>query len=107
MSAPPNSQLLTLDEVAAALGVSRTTVEDWVRSRSLGSFKKGKLRKVDRAELARFILANSVRSKRPDWCTEEIEGEFRRVVREIVQDVLSQAVSREGAKGAKELEEAA
>jgi excisionase family DNA binding protein len=82
--------LLTLDQVAAQLGVSKSSVEEWVRTKSLASFKVGRLRKVSCEELARFILANTVRSRRPDWMTDEIESEFLKRLRHLVDEVVEQ-----------------
>jgi len=83
-----SASMLTVDEVAAQLGVSKSSVEEWVRTKSLASFKVGRLRKVSREELARWVLANTVRSRRPEWATAEIESEFLKLLRRLVDEVV-------------------
>jgi excisionase family DNA binding protein len=77
-------QLLTIDQTAARLGVSKSTVEKWLRSKALASFKMGRLVRIDSEELARFIAVNTVKPRRPEWLTVQVEDQFWRRVREII-----------------------
>jgi excisionase family DNA binding protein len=79
-------ELLTLEQTAAALGVAKSTVEEWVSQKRLASFKVGRVRRVAREDLARFIGLHTVKARRPDWCTADVETELRRMVREIVRE---------------------
>lgn len=87
---------LTLDEVAAELGVGKTSVEEWVKTRELSSFRKGRIRRVMREDLARFVLLNTVKARRPDWLTAPVETEFRKMLRDIVQTELNAETQRRG-----------
>lgn len=83
----PTTKLFSLDEVAAEIGVHRTTVEDWVTDgdRPLGSFKKGKTRRVSLADLTAFVLGNTLKPKRPAWLTPEVERQFEARQLEMMQ----------------------
>lgn len=85
---------LTLDQVAARLGVSRATIERWVHDRGLESFKKGGVRLVSEESLTRFVLLNTVKAKRPDWCTAAVETDFRNLLRRIVDEKIEMGIWR-------------
>jgi len=79
--APTIPDLLTLDQVAAKIQIAKSTAELWVYQGDLASFKKGAVRRVSPEALARFIILNTLKPRRPDWLTAPIESEFRRQVR--------------------------
>lgn len=91
----PSTHMYTLQEVADELGVGFTTVKDWVYGTedadpALDSFNKVKGRRVSLEDLTRFVLANTVRARRPKWLTPEVESKFRGLMREMVKaEVLS------------------
>ena len=49
--------LLTVEEVARLLGLSRTRTYDLVGTGAIGSVKIGRSRRVARAEVERFVAA--------------------------------------------------
>lgn len=79
------TRLLTLDEAAERLGVSRRTVEEWVEQKALASFKKGGCRRVSEEALIKFVLLHTLNPQRPDWLTARVESEFVQKVRELVR----------------------
>lgn len=89
ISAPAIPELLTIDEVVTALNVSRTSVEEWIYAREIASFKKGRVRKVAREDLVRFVMLNTVKARRPDWLTAQLETEFRQQLAALVREVLA------------------
>lgn len=92
MDAP--AQMLSLDAVAEVLGVSKTSVEEWVRTKAIASFKKGRVRRIAREDLARFVALNTVKPRRPDWLTASVESEFRRQLRELVETLFTAEAQR-------------
>lgn len=80
-----DAQMLTLEEVAEEISVSLSSVECWVRTKALASFKKGRTRRVARAALDEFILQNTVRPRRPDWLTPALSDQLRERLREMVR----------------------
>lgn len=54
-ASPPHSEILTVDEVAVYLRVSRATVCRWCGTGKLPAFKIGKGWRVERSELDEFI----------------------------------------------------
>ena len=86
--------LLDLDAAAAALGVSKSTMEGWVRSKAISSFKHGRVRRVAREELARFVLANTIRCRRPDWLCGAVQGEFEKKIAEIAAREFGRVLAR-------------
>lgn len=90
MSTNATTELLSIDEAASSLNVSKSTVEKWVRDKDLASFKKGKNRLVSREDLTRFVLLNTVKPKRPDWLTAPVESDFRNMLRVIVKQEVEQ-----------------
>lgn len=88
MNTHPTTELLPLVHVAAELGVSLTTVQQWVKDRDLDAFRKGSNVGISREALTRFVLLNTVRAKRPDWLTAEVESEFRRQQREMIRQEI-------------------
>lgn len=83
---------LTLDEVAVRLGISKATIERWVANRDLDSFKKGGCRLVSEESLAKFVLLNTVKAKRPDWLTAAVETDFRNLLRGLIQERVDMTV---------------
>jgi hypothetical protein len=93
MNGTHTTRLLKLADVATELGVSESTVQDWVYGTKeaepvLDSFAKVKGRRVSVEDLTRFVLANTVRPHRPKWLTPEVESKFRQLLREEVRGVL-------------------
>ena len=87
----PELDLMSLHEVADEIGVSKSSVEEWVYAeQSLASFKKGKVRKVARADLVQFVLLNTVKPRRPDWLNPKLELEFRNLLRKMVKEEVAQ-----------------
>jgi excisionase family DNA binding protein len=85
MISPPSiPELMTIDEVKDALKVSKTSVEGWIYAREIASFKKGRHRKVAREDLVRFVMLNTIKARRPDWLTAQLETEFRKMLADIV-----------------------
>lgn len=76
--------LLDVTEAARLVGVAQSTMEAWVADKTVGSFKKGRSRRIAREELVRFVLVNTLRPKRPEWLTTAVESDFQKVLREIV-----------------------
>ena len=62
MSRPKLSEILTLDEVAEHLRISKKTVYKMVRFGDLPAFKAGKHWRVLRAELGKWIAQQSSQS---------------------------------------------
>lgn len=89
----PTTEMLTLDEVAEELNVAKSSVEEWVYDRSLESFTKGRLRRVSRESLTKFVLLNTMKPKRPDWLTAEIESRFTQQLRQIVASIMNEKVA--------------
>jgi excisionase family DNA binding protein len=85
MSSQATTKLLTLDEVAERLGVSRRTVEEWIENKFLASFKKGGCRRVSEEALTKFVLLHTLNPQRPDWLTVKVESDFTQKLREIVK----------------------
>lgn len=76
--------LMTIQAVADWLAVAKSTVETWIYNRDLPSFRKGGLRKINRADVVRFVMLNTIRPRRPDWLTAQAESEFKKLLAEIV-----------------------
>ena len=87
-----SAEALTLREAADAVGVSVTTLRRRIRAGDLVAYQLGEHTSpllVDRAELARWALANG----HPDPLAErtsavlspEVEAEIRRIVREEIE----------------------
>jgi len=76
--------LLTIEEAARLCGVAKSTMEVWVADQTVASFLKGRARRISREELARFVLLNTLKPKKPEWLTEEMVPNFRRLIGEIV-----------------------
>ncbi len=57
------SRLMSIPEVAAALGVSRFTVRSWLRQRRLGYYRLGRRIVIAAAEIDRFLTANRVSAR--------------------------------------------
>ncbi len=55
------AQLLTLNEAADQLKVSRATLLRWIRSGKITGVKLGRDWRIDPADLARFVEASKVR----------------------------------------------
>jgi len=90
MSSEPTTSLLTLEEAAERLGVKLRTVQEWVYGGEdsepvLDSFTKVKGRRISEEALARFVLANTLRARRPKWLTEKVESEFMQKMRQMIQ----------------------
>lgn len=81
---PDATTFLTLDQVAGRIDVAKSTVEEWVSTKQIESFKKGKVRRVSEEALTKFVLLNTVKPRRPDWLTAEIQTEFERRLETIV-----------------------
>jgi excisionase family DNA binding protein len=58
-----NSQLLTPARLAWVMGVSHSTIDEWVRRREIASFKKGKLRRFEPGAVLEFICRHTVKEK--------------------------------------------
>ena len=58
-------RLLTLQQVAAYVGLSPHTVYRYVSQRKIPHVKLGKVLKFDRAEIDRWITAHAVKVYRP------------------------------------------
>jgi excisionase family DNA binding protein len=58
----PSRRLLTVGEAALELGVSSRTVQRRIAAGALRAFKDGRLVRVDRLELARYVAAHTARS---------------------------------------------
>ena len=57
----PSRRLLTVGEAALELGVSSRTVQRRIAAGALRAFKDGRLVRVDRLELARYVAAHTAR----------------------------------------------
>lgn len=57
----PSRHLLTVGEAALELGVSSRTVQRRIAAGALRAFKDGRLVRVDRLELARYVAAHTPR----------------------------------------------
>jgi excisionase family DNA binding protein len=57
----PFRRLLTVGEAALELGVSSRTVQRRIAAGALRAFKDGRLVRVDRLELARYVAAHTAR----------------------------------------------
>ena len=62
---PIAPRLLTLQQVAAYVGLSPHTVYRYVSQRKIPHVKLGKVLKFDRAEIDRWITAHAVKVYRP------------------------------------------
>jgi excisionase family DNA binding protein len=99
MTPHATTELLSIDAAAGELGVSKTTVEKWVRDKDLASFKKGKCRLISRADLTKFVILNTVRPRRPDWLTAPVESEFVEKLKGMVrQEVNAELGARSAEK---------
>jgi excisionase family DNA binding protein len=96
MIANATTQLLTLDEVAERLHVAKSTVEEWVYAKDLGSFKKGGSRRVSEEDLTKFVLANTLNPRRPAWLTAEVESKFLEQLREVIRQEINAETQRRG-----------
>lgn len=94
MIANATTQLLTLDEAAGRLGVSRRSVEEWITNKSLASFKKGGCRRVSEEALTRFVLLHTLNPQRPDWLTCQVESEFTAKLRELIRQEFATEAQR-------------
>lgn len=93
----PTTHMLSLEEVADELGVSLSTVKEWVKKKLLASFKKGKTRRVSEQALIEFVVTNTVRPKRPDWLTASVESDFwARVAAVVKREVAVEAGKHRG-----------
>ena len=92
----PTTHLLTLDDVAAETGVVRRTVEEWIHAKDLGSFKKGGCRRVSLEHLTKFVLLHTFNPRRPEWLTAQVEGDFQKRLREMVQAEFNAEAQRRG-----------
>jgi excisionase family DNA binding protein len=61
----PFRRLLTVGEAAIELGVSARTVQRRIAAGALRAFKDGRLVRVDRLELARYVAAHTARPGPP------------------------------------------
>jgi excisionase family DNA binding protein len=57
-------QLYSVPEAAVYLGLSEKAVWNWIYTREIASVKVGRLRKIRRTELERFIEENTVPARR-------------------------------------------
>jgi excisionase family DNA binding protein len=89
--------LMTIQEVADWLKVAKSTVEIWVYGKDLASFRKGKVRKIERHDVIRFVALNTIKPRRPDWLTAPLENEFRKLLTEIVSSEVRQAMEQKAA----------
>lgn len=90
--------LMTLQEVADELGVSKSSVDEWVYvEQTLPSFKKGKVRRVDRVDLVRFVMVHKLKPRRPEWLTAPLVSEFERQLRELVAGEVRSQLERAAA----------
>jgi excisionase family DNA binding protein len=87
----PTTSMLTVDDVARRLKVGQSSVEEWIKNLDLGSFKKGSRRRVSEQCLTEFVLVNTLKPRRPDWLTREIEEQFWRKIDERVQQAMAGA----------------
>jgi len=90
----PTTSMLTLDDVAARLKVGKSSVEEWVASGELGSFKKGGRRRVSEQSLNEFVLAHTFKPRRPDWLTRELEEQFWNKIREVARQEFASEAQR-------------
>lgn len=81
----PELNLLTLDDVAGLVKVSKWSVEQWVAAQALDSFRKGQIRRVTMQALVTFVVQNTLRARKPKWLTPEIEDQFLNLLRQIVR----------------------
>ncbi len=75
---PDGPLLLTIDQAAVALAVSPRTLENLIADGRISSLKVGRLRRVPRAALDRFI-ENSIAEVEGD--VEQLPAEALRLVR--------------------------
>lgn len=76
--------LLTLEEVAERLRVSRISVMRWVRARELPATKIGKAWRISQATLERWLRMRTTRAgdvQAPGWSREEALDTRRRLAR--------------------------
>lgn len=85
----PTTDLLTLDMVAEEARVVKSTVEQWVYDLELGSFKKGKIRRVPREDWIQFVLLHKFNPRRPDWHTAQVEGHLVEMLRGIIRQEIA------------------
>ena len=52
------SDILSIKDVADFLGVSRVTVNNWIKKNQINSYKKGNRRYFDRGYIEKFKIAN-------------------------------------------------
>lgn len=87
--------MLTVDEVAGELGVSKTKVEGWVRRKEIASFLKDRVRRILREDLVRFVMLHMIHPKRAEWLTAEIETKFRRELQEMIEGIVRSQLTAE------------
>lgn len=65
------NNLLTIDEAAKYLGISKLTLYGWVSARKLGHVKMGRLVKFKQAQLDAWIDQHTVKPRRDSYGTHE------------------------------------
>jgi len=90
-SATTKPDPLTIDELAAELRVAKSTAEKLVADLEIASFKIGKVRRIRREDLARFVLLHTLKPRRPDWLTAKVELEFTTFLRGLIKEEIEQA----------------
>jgi hypothetical protein len=88
-------ELLTLEEAAAFARVGGTMMAGWIKGNKpeVASFCKGRNRTVHRDSLVEFIWLNSLRPRKPDWMTPQVESDAQRLMRELVAAEVAQAMA--------------
>lgn len=83
-----NSQLLTPARLAWVMGVSHSTVDEWVRRKEIASFKKGKLRRFEPGAVLEFICRHTIKCRvQSAECRVLQGGDWERIERLICQSV--------------------
>jgi excisionase family DNA binding protein len=90
MTAEATTKMLTLDEVAERMHVAKCTVEEWVYSKKLASFKIGGNRRVSEEALTEFVLKHTLAPRRPEWLTTQVESQFVEKLRQIISQVVNE-----------------
>ena len=85
-----NSKLLTPARLAWVMGVSHSTVDEWVRRREISSFKKGKLRRFEPGAVLEFIARHKVKAKfaQPQLVASLSNEDWQRIER-LIRDQVS------------------
>jgi|GEM_PF-6845573 len=90
MTPTATTKMLTIEEVAERLHICKRQVEQLIADKLLQSCIIGKRRRVSEEALARFVLEHTVKPRRPDWLTPNVEGELVQKLREIVLAVSAE-----------------